>query len=443
MANRCKAFVVAAKARSSGSRFWTVTGTFAGRQIRRQFNSREDALAFAEERNTELHGGKADQSPKLTHLSLGEIRDAEAIIARLKDGQAGVAFQDLLSYYEKLAPCVPPSDAESLGAALTRLRDKFPDVDPARACDWFIENYRPPRSSVTLTIAIENYLADALRRKETQTLSERQYGSIGFEMSRFEKHFGGDMLLANLNTSNLQDYLRETATAQKGGVFSNKTWNNRRGYLTTFFKYCRAENWIDQNPAEGIRNYGRRDLRRAKPVTLSVKEAKDLMEFLETYQDGRMVPFFALCLFAGIRPDWQNGEISRLTPQRIHLGEQKIHLRSEDTKTRRAREIVIQPNLAEWLRVYPLERCPIICPNFKKLFVKLREKFKLGHDVLRHTYCSMLVGKFRSVGDAALQAGNSEDVIWSNYLNLVSAEEAVAFWSIFPSHVAGPAQGSD
>ena len=47
----------------------------------------------------------------------------------------------------------------------------------------------------------------------------------------------------------------------------------------------------------------------------------------------------------------------------------------------------------------------------------------------------MHVAKFRSMGDTALQAGNSEAIIKKHYLNLVSPEEADAFWKIMP---AGP-----
>jgi hypothetical protein len=38
------------------------------------------------------------------------------------------------------------------------------------------------------------------------------------------------------------------------------------------------------------------------------------------------------------------------------------------------------------------------------------------------------------MGDTALQAGNSEAIIKKHYLNLVSPEEADAFWQIVPAH---------
>lgn len=60
-------------------------------------------------------------------------------------------------------------------------------------------------------------------------------------------------------------------------------------------------------------------------------------------------------------------------------------------------------------------------------------KFGLTHDVLRHTFISMFVAKFRSMGEAALQAGNSESIIRKHYLDLKSKEESEQFLGIVPA----------
>ncbi|HWA08829.1 MAG TPA: hypothetical protein VG838_05105 [Opitutaceae bacterium] len=62
----------------------------------------------------------------------------------------------------------------------------------------------------------------------------------------------------------------------------------------------------------------------------------------------------------------------------------------------------------------------------------LKGKFDLSHDVLRHTFISMFVGKFRSLGEAALQAGNSESIIRKHYLDLKTVAEADEFFGIVP-----------
>ncbi len=70
--------------------------------------------------------------------------------------------------------------------------------------------------------------------------------------------------------------------------------------------------------------------------------------------------------------------------------------------------------------------------RFREMRMAVRKKFDLTHDLLRHTFISMLVGAFRSVGDAALQAGNSEAIIRKNYLDVTTKVEAEKFWRIVP-----------
>jgi hypothetical protein len=65
--------------------------------------------------------------------------------------------------------------------------------------------------------------------------------------------------------------------------------------------------------------------------------------------------------------------------------------------------------------------------------MQVRREFAIGHDVLRHTFISMRVTRFRSMGDTALQTGNSEAIIKKHYFSLVTPEEADAFWRIVPA----------
>ena len=157
------------------------------------------------------------------------------------------------------------------------------------------------------------------------------------------------------------------------------------------------------------------------------------MRWAEDNHGGKLVPFVALCLFAGIRPDLYEGEISKLKPEHVRLDTGVILIEPEVSKVRMKRAVTIQPNLAAWLRSYPLTEFPIMPVGFKRLRLKFRKQFSLSHDVLRHTFISMYVGKFRSLGDAALQAGNSESIIRKHYLDLKSTTEAEKFWGIRPA----------
>lgn len=432
MANKSKGFILSAGKRASGSAYWLVRGTRDGRQVRREFDGRADALAFAEKQNSELNGTAVKESMQLTHLSTEQIHAAEAVSQQLAREFPDLGLLDLLDYYRGLAGTFSLKEAQQIGPAIRRLKNKYPAANLAAAVDWLVSNYRPPKNALTLQIALEHYLADAARRHDTGSLSKPQFERIGYAMAEFETHLGSAEPLANLTTPRLQEFLKETTHGRDGAAFSNKTWVNRRGYLTAFFEYCRQEGWLDLNPASGIRNFKKKDMPKPPPAIITAPKAAELMHYLETFEEARLVPFYALCLFAGIRPDWDNGEISKIVPEYFMLADRLLKLPAHITKTGKPRDVTLQPILLKWLRAYPIDRFPIICRNFEKLHVRTRKKFELGHDVLRHTFCSMLVGKFRSVADTALQAGNSEDVMWSNYLNLVPQKEAKKFWQIVP-----------
>jgi len=220
------------------------------------------------------------------------------------------------------------------------------------------------------------------------------------------------------------------------GRASRKTYNNRRGVISGFLKFAQQRDWIAENPLVKIPAHRIRR-RRGGAQTLTATQSHELMEFVETNHPAA-VPFFALCLFAGIRPCLRTGEITRLKPGHVRLTEGFIRINGEVSKIREPRTITIQPNLAAWLRAYPLEKNPIIPANLQHLREKAVEKFDLTHDVMRHTYISMFVAKFRSIGEAALQAGNSESIIRKHYLDLKDPAEAELFFGIKPERKPTP-----
>ena len=227
---------------------------------------------------------------------------------------------------------------------------------------------------------------------------------------------------------------RLTAYCERGKP-SLKTVNNRRGILGTFFKFSFQKEWIAANPIERVPRY-RLKRKRSSAPTITAAQAKALMEFVEGYERGRLVPFFALCLFAGIRPCVRNGEILKLRSEHVRLAEGVIVVPPEVSKVHEKRAVTIQPNLAAWLKAYPLDKFPIIPANLQHSRAEVAKKFALTSDVLRHTFISMFVTKFRSLGEAALQAGNSEAIIRKHYLDLKTTEEAEQFFGIMPKHAA-------
>ena len=89
----------------------------------------------------------------------------------------------------------------------------------------------------------------------------------------------------------------------------------------------------------------------------------------------------------------------------------------------------IPESLAAWLATAP---GPIKPARFNDLYTIVRKHFKMTPDVARHSFIPYHVALHRSIGDAALQAGNSESVVRKNYLNTHTREEGGEFFRTVP-----------
>jgi hypothetical protein len=373
-----------------------LTGWLDGRRIRQDFKSHAEALGQKNVLEVEAANVGGEIRARNTRLSAEQLAEAEGSFARL----AGKSM--------------------------------------SQAVDWFLTTYRPPTSDTKLEAATAAFLADkehGLRRVRPVVL--RDYKNT---FKTLNAAFP-DRFFHSISTTELRSFLL-------GRGVGLKRFKNLRGDLNALFAFGMKDEGADDG----------RPWRTDNPVTpiavpnivtetakiMATEQAKAVMAYVETYAGdprrklapGCLAPYFALALFAGIRPSLPHGELSKLGERpdlaaivRPDLG--VIRIPAELSKTKEVRQVTIQPNLAAWLERYPLSKFPLKVS--RRMVQHVRERFDLGDDVLRHTFCSMHVGKFRSVGDTALQAGNSERIIRKHYLNTVTVSEAEGFWSIRPT----------
>jgi hypothetical protein len=366
---------------------WRVSGWLNGVRIRKNFKSREEAAS--DKASMEIGAEQAASGLRSisTSLTIEQVREAEAAFQRLGERSRSLSFY----------------------------------------LDYALTNYRDPVNDKPVVEAAREYLALREADHNQGHLSHRQFTSFRCELRALETTFQGK-LVSELTAATLTEFF-------KRGQVSKKSYNNRRGLIGAFLKHCLlVKDWIAVNPIDKVPHHRGLGHRRGSAATLTADQCAEIMKWAEENDGGALVPFIALCLFAGIRPDLYEGEISKLDPKSVRLDMGVIHIEPEVSKVRMKRNITIQPNLAAWLQAYPLDDFPIMPVGFKRLRLKFRKHFKLSHDILRHTFISMFVGKFRSMGDAALQAGNSEAIIRKHYLDLKSSAEAEEFFAILPKH---------
>jgi hypothetical protein len=379
-------FTVARFNNRNGAISWRVSGWMNDVRIRKNYKTREEAAA----EKVALERGADEAASGLrsisTSLTIEQVREAEAAFQRLS------ARSRSLSFY----------------------------------LDYALMNYRDPVHEKPVSDAAKEYLALREADHIQGHLSHRQFTSFRCELRALQGFFSKQSV-AELTPAALTEFFRR-------GQASKKTYNNRRGLVGAFLKFCVLQDWLATSPINKVPLFRGIGHRRGSAPTLTASRCAEIMEWAETNHDGALVPLIALCLFAGIRPDLYEGEISKLEPKHVRLDTGIILIEPEVSKVRMKRAVTIQPNLAAWLRAYPLNEFPIMPRGFRRLRLKFRKQFNLSHDILRHTFISFYVAKFRSMGDAALQAGNSESIIRKHYLDLKSPAEAEEFFGILPKH---------
>ena len=364
---------------------WRVSGWLHGLRVRKNFKSREEAGAELAALGAKAAQAAGNVRGTSTFLTDDQLREAEATFRRVADAPKSLSFY----------------------------------------LDFALANYRAPDREQTLVDAVTTYVAFKQREHDQKLLSISQLDHIRRHLGVLKKWFPA-VLVSQLTTHQLTDHCQH-------GNAGPKTINNRRGILHTFFKFSFQKDWVAANPVEKIPHH-RIAHRRGSAKTLSAEQAEKLMHHVEQIDGGSLVPFFALALFAGIRPCVRHGEILKLKREHVRLDTGVIMIEPEVSKVRMKRSVAIQPNLAAWLKAYPLDRFPIIPANLQHTRAAIAKLFDLSHDIMRHTFISMHVGKFRSMGEAALQAGNSESIIRKHYLDLKTKEESEQFFAITPKH---------
>ncbi|OAM87916.1 site-specific integrase [Termitidicoccus mucosus] len=391
MKQKKSAFTIKPFKNRNGVISFRVAGWLLGERVRKNFKTREDAIAERAALELRLLQSQSNLRGASTFLTEAQLREAEAAFLRLEKARRPLTFY----------------------------------------LDYALANYREPEAALKIADAIETYMKARKEDVQQALIGKRQLRNIRLELTEFQRHFP-TQTLAEVGTEALHAYIRRDDGALK-------TQNNRRGVLCAFFNHAVRKEWMTRNPVAKIpRN--RIEHNRGSAEALTAERAAQLMAHVESVHGGAFVPFFALCLFAGIRPE---GEISKLPACDVRLENSAITIEPWVSKVNMRRLVTIQPNLAAWLKAYPLDEYPVIPPkdkmkNIAKKLTRIRQKFGVGHDVLRHTFISMHVGKFRSMGDTALQAGNSESIIRRHYLNVTTQQEAGAFFAIMPMRAAAP-----
>jgi hypothetical protein len=377
-----------------------------GKWQRRQFSDEAEAEAEAASINVNLHNQGEERKLVLTALSDSQVKEAEGVY-------------------------------KELGATYTM----------KEVMEFFLKHNRAPDFTIDILDGMEIYITEKEREGVRNVTLRKPKGVL-----RAFAKFAGDPNIHTVTEESIIAYLKSLKAVDGKSPAKKKTWNNHRNELASFFKWAGERDlsthrpWTFHNPAQGVLRHSNERVAEERPpiATTSPETVKELMSYVMTYKGGKLAKYYALVYFAGVRPDTQLGEISKMNgrdDELINLATGRIMVPAAVSKNKDARPVKISPNLKVWLEAY--KDFPIIPTNCKNFCIHVRDKFGLQQDETRHSFISYYVALTRSLGDTALQAGNSESMIKKHYLNHHSVGEGEKFFSIVPDKATGKAVFSE
>jgi integrase len=286
-------------------------------------------------------------------------------------------------------------------------RSQIGNLDPALLSEFLAWQGQRAESPATAEAA-RNYVRHLTERGvETRTIA----ADIGYLA---EKHPGP---LADVTAAQVKAHLDSLGVGPR-------RHNNVRAALVSFFVWARKQSYLPDSMTAPQRTH-------ALPVPKKRPDIYTPAEFralLAAVAPEWRLPL-AICGLAGLR----TCEAEKLLWREVKLGKRLIEVLPENAKnTGRRRLVPIHPALATWLRKADFSPEDHVCPQGVRID-NLAKRVKRGgvkwvKNGLRHSYGSYRCAVVKSAAQVALEMGNSEAIVRSNYLDYTERSEATKWF---------------
>ena len=267
----------------------------------------------------------------------------------------------------------------------------------------YYQSHHRNLGSMTIKDSIEKFLsvkAEAGRRQKYII------GAGGYLRNLMADHM--DRPIASVRA----DEVRTWVHSVNGGDWSRHTAKKR---FVTFFGWAERQGYIAESPAKNLETIS---IEHNEPKIFSVGQCRDLIAAARKH-DPDMLPYFALAMFQGIRPD----ECKKLPKSAINLEAMTITVDARSSKTRDRRIVtMIDP---AYRILSKARKTANFVRNNQRRRIKLQELAGIKdwpQDVLRHTAASHFYNIY-GMDDATKQLGHSAAIMLRHYRQMVSKEE--------------------
>lgn len=270
-------------------------------------------------------------------------------------------------------------------------------------------------------------IAQIVKGKQDNGRRADTISNFQIRANRFAATFG-DRRLSEINPDQIRTWL--TNDDAHGGPLGPVSKINYLVPIGNIFTHGVKQGYCDRNPVALID----RPSREAGDVHfLNVEQVVALLIHAEKHD---LVPYVALGVFAGLRPD---RETRSLTWEKLNLPERAIRIDASLAKTRQRRIVEISDALAVFLTPHAKRKGPVVPYDgreFRTRWEQCRKDAGIKHwrhDALRHTYATFHLAQHNDIGKLSLLMGNSASVIHRNYKGLTGKTDAERFWALRPA----------
>ncbi len=276
---------------------------------------------------------------------------------------------------------------------------------------------------------------EMLLAKRDEGLSNRYIGDLRGRLRRFMADHDGEIF--EVKGPAIRAWIQ-------GLKVANRTRNNFRLSVQTLLSFAKAQRYLpkDWDEMEAV------PLWKQKEEVAEIFSPSEMVSLL-TLADSRLLPFLVIGAFAGL----QSAEVERLDWTKVNLQSGYITVDASIAKTNSRRLVPITPNLKVWLQKLRRTRGPVVeianVPNAIQKLVDATRPARASedepekeptipwrHNALRHSFYSYRLAEVKNAAQVALEAGNSPQMIFKHYRELVAEEQAKEWFAITPAEVA-------
>jgi len=271
------------------------------------------------------------------------------------------------------------------------------------------------------SISVPSAIAELVALKRAGGKSKRYTHDLELRLGRFSA-VHGERAVATFEAKELDEWLAGLPVAPG-------TRNTFRRDLRTLFSFCEKRGYCAANEAKKTERA--RDVDKPAGI-LTVAQSAALLSVCE----ADTLPFAAISLFAGLRA----AELQKLDWAEVDLESGHIEVTAAKSKTARRRLVPISENLAAWIRPLASHSGPVTPAGLRKRFDAAKARAGLTdwpQNAMRHSYGSYRLAHCHDAARVSLEMGNSPQMVFAHYRELVRPADAERFWNLRPAPLVG------